>query len=277
VRSPGPPGGCFDVEAGGGFDPWPAAAVHVEWFAAGARQAARRGDVVVAADVLSLSTTLTIAAERDFTSLVYAPAEIALMGGIEAAAAALSARPMSRLRLVAPGGLSLSPASLLGAAPGQRVLFSSLNGAAVIAAAHASPYLVVGSLRNADAAAQAAAAALEAGVAARVTVIACGEHWPSVTGDEAGLRPAIEDWVGAGVISGRLAARGYRLSAEAAAAAAAAAADVRLLRDCVSARELRAAGFASDVELALELDASSAVPVRTEAAGQHELRPRRAG
>ena len=254
-----------DVGAGPGFDPWPQAAVHVEWFPVAARQAGRRGDILVMVDILSLSTTLTIAAERHFTSLVYSPAEIADMGGIQAAAAGLQARPLSKRRLAPSGELSLSPRSLLTADPGQRVLFTSLNGAAVVAAADGCPRTVVASLRNCDAAADVLARSLADGIATRVTIVACGEHWSSVIAAEPGLRPSAEDWVGAGLLAGRIAGRGYRLSAEARAAAAAA--DVGLIGDCVSARELRAAGFADDVELAVQLDVSKAVPVSAGPAG----------
>lgn len=260
-----------DVGAGLDFDPWPEAALHVEWFPVAARQAARRGDIVVIIDVLSLSTTLSMAAERHFTSMVYSPAEIADMGGMDAAAAVLRARPLSKRRTVPPGGLSLSPHSLLGADPGQRVLFTSLNGAAVIAAADGCPRVIIASLRNCDAAADVVARSLADGLATRTTIVACGEHWSSVAAAEPGLRPSVEDWVGAGLLAGRIAARGYRLSAEAKAAAAAA--DVALIADCVSARELRAAGFADDVELAMQLDVSDAVPVTVGGTGgRRELR-----
>lgn len=254
-----------DAGAGPDFDPWPDATIHLEWFPAAARQAARRGDILVMVDVLSLSTTLSIAAERHFTSLVYSPAEIADMGGLEAAAVALEARPLGKRRKVPPGELSLSPRSLLDADPGQRVLFTSLNGAAVVAAADGCPRVIAASLRNCDAAAEVLAQSLADGIGRRVTIVACGEHWSSVAASEPGLRPSLEDWVGAGLLAGRIAARGYRLSAEARAAAVAA--DAGLLADCVSARELRAAGFADDVELALQLDVSKAVPVRAGTAG----------
>lgn len=130
----------------------------------------------------------------------------------------------------------------------------------------------LGKPRNCDAAADVVARSLADGLATRATIVACGEHWSSVAAAEPGLRPSIEDWVGAGLLAGllagRVAARGYRLSAEAKAAAAAA--DVELIADCVSARELQAAGFADDVELAMQLDVSDAVPVS--AGGSRELR-----
>jgi 2-phosphosulfolactate phosphatase len=192
------------------FDPWPEAAVHVEWFPAAARQAGRRGDILVVIDVLSLSTTLAIAAGRHFTSLVYSPAEIADTGGSQAAAAAPGARPLSKRRRVPPGELPLSPRSLLKADPGQRVLFTSLNGAAVVAAAGGCPQTIVASLRNCDAAADVVVRSLAGGLARTVTVVACGEHWSSVVAAEPGFRPSVEDRAGAGLLAGRIADRGYR-------------------------------------------------------------------
>jgi hypothetical protein len=41
------------------------------------------------------------------------------------------------------------------------------------------------------------------------------------------------------------------------------------LADCVSARELRAAGFSDDVDLAFDVDASGRVPVRLETEASH--------
>lgn len=237
--------------------------MHAEWGAAGAALAAARGDIVVVVDVLSFSTTLTIAVSRDFTCLVRSPEEIRQMGGLEAAASVLGARPMSKSRRVRPGELSLSPASLLAAQPGQRALFTSLNGAAVTTAAAASPALVIGCLRNATAVAEKVSRMLADGVARRVTVVACAEQWTTVERGTDGIRPSVEDWVGAGLISARLAERGLGLSAEARLAAGAAlSCSPNVLADCVSARELRARGFGDDVALALEVDVSNRVPAR---------------
>jgi 2-phosphosulfolactate phosphatase len=246
----------------GMFEPWPGCAVHVEWGSTGAQLAAAQGDIVVVVDVLSFSTTLTIAVARGCTCLVYSPAEIDQLGGLEAAAASLCVRPLSKDRRVSAGQLSLSPASLLAAEPGQRVLFTSLNGATVTAAAAGSPALLVGCLRNATATARAVARLLAAGAARRVTVVACAEQWTTVRREADGLRPAVEDWVGAGLISARLGDLGLTLSAEAQAAAAAACHGLEILRECVSARELHARGFAEDVTLALQVDSDDRVPTR---------------
>jgi 2-phosphosulfolactate phosphatase len=248
-----------------GFEPWPDTSVHVEWGRTGAALAAARGDVVVVVDVLSFSTTLSIAVARDFTCLVYSGAEIESLGGPAMAAIRLGARPLSRRRRAAePGEISLSPASLLEAEPGQRVIFTSLNGASVVSAAARAPAILIGSPRNATACAGLAAELMTSVRAGRVTVVACGEHWSSVDPNTDGTRPAAEDWLGAGAVCAGMADLGYSLSAEARLAASSwtrpsALADVA---DCVSARELRAAGFAADVELALEVDADRKVPVR---------------
>ena len=102
-----------------GFEPWPDSSVHVEWGATGAALAADRGDVVVVVDVLSFSTTLSVAVSRDFTCLVYSAAEIESLGGPAMAGIRLGARPLSKRRTFDPGQVSLSPASLLDAEPGQ--------------------------------------------------------------------------------------------------------------------------------------------------------------
>ena len=246
------------------FDPWPDTSVHVEWGRTGASLAAARGDVVIVVDVLSFSTTLSIAATRDFTCLVYSGAEIESLGGPAMAAIRLGARPLSRRRRVEPGQVSLSPASLLEAEPGQRVIFTSLNGAAVVSAAAKAPAIAIGSPRNASACAAVAAELMTGVRAGRITVVACGEQWSSTDAATAGTRPAAEDWLGAGAVCARMADRGYSLSAEARLAASAWSQPSALadLADCISARELRAAGFAADVDLALEVDADRKVPIR---------------
>ncbi|WP_328314839.1 2-phosphosulfolactate phosphatase [Streptomyces sp. NBC_00442] len=250
-----------DVLAPKDFDPWPGHQVHLEWGVAGAALAAERGDAVAVVDVLSFSTTMSIACARTFACLVYSGAEIAGMGGPEAAGALLRARPLSKKRSTAPGAVSLSPASILRAEPGQRVLFTSLNGAAVVSAAAAAPALVVAGPRNAATAARVLAGLLDDGHARRVTVVACGEQWSSVSPGTAGVRPGVEDWLGAGLICRELRALGLLLSTEARIAAGAWASPDDL-RECVSARELVAAGFTEDVDLALAVDADATVPVR---------------
>jgi 2-phosphosulfolactate phosphatase len=254
-----------------GFDPWPATQVHLEWGTTGARLAAERGDAVVVVDVLSFSTSVTIAAGQGVGCLVLPAPRLAELGGPDIAAARFGVRSAASKRTLGPDQLSLSPARLLNLESGPDLLVTSLNGAAVVAAAAAAPQVLVGCVRSATAAARAAAALLAGGVAARVTVVACGEQWSTVDGGqpesgEAGLRPGMEDWVGAGLICSRLARAGLHLSAEARLAAsvdADPASAIEALAQSVSARELSHRGFTSDVELAIEVDADSAVPART--------------
>jgi 2-phosphosulfolactate phosphatase len=141
------------------------------------------------------------------------------------------------------------------AAPGLvRLVLPSPNGSATSRRLASTGVTVVGGcLRNAS--------AVGAWVAARspgsVAVVAAGERWP-----DGSLRPALEDLLGAGAV---LAALGGERTPDAAAAVAAYV-DARgelatRLRDCPSGRELIGRGFAEDVEIAAELDASAVVPV----------------
>jgi 2-phosphosulfolactate phosphatase len=124
--------------------------------------------------------------------------------------------------------------------------------------------LVVACLRNRRSAADFLARALRAEPDAGVTIVACGEHWSSVT-DAQGIRPGLEDWLGAGALAARLAESGASLSPEAKAAASfdSVARDGLgdWLRASVGGRELVAKGFPADVDLAAELDVSEVVPL----------------
>lgn len=246
------------------FDPWPAAGVHVEWGSTAAKLGAERGDDIAIVDVLSFSTTLTLAAEHGIDSYVYSGQELESMGGRDAAARSVGARPAAAKRTAAAGELSLSPASIVGATGIDAVLFSSLNGALAVSTACAAPFLAVGCLRNYRAVARLLARRLAERDGHRVTVVACGEHWSSVSGEE-GLRPCVEDLLGAGAIAAELAALGCTLSPEARSAAAMFAGVGGLPEDIIGARELVAAGFAADVRLAAQLDVTDLVPVRDDA------------
>jgi 2-phosphosulfolactate phosphatase len=91
-----------------------------------------------------------------------------------------------------------------------------------------------------------------------VAVVAAGERWP-----DGSLRPAAEDLWGAGAV---LSALGIHDASPEARQAASAYDSVRddvatALPDCASGRELVAAGFAGDVEIAAAVGASRVVPV----------------
>jgi 2-phosphosulfolactate phosphatase len=92
-------------------------------------------------------------------------------------------------------------------------------------------------------------------------VIAAGEQWP-----DGSLRPAIEDLFGAGLVLAALGDAGVPLTPEAIVAARsvtglAPARLADLVRASTSGLELRVGGYGEDVELAVALDADTAVPV----------------
>src|SRR5205085_3934005 len=110
---------------------------------------------------------------------------------------------------------------------------------------------IAGCLRNSSAV---AARARQFGPS--ITVIAAGERWP-----DGSLRPALEDWLGAGAIIHELTGR----RTPEAAAAEAAFLTVRgnlsaVLHECASGQELVERGFAADVALAAALNSSDTVP-----------------
>ena len=245
------------------FEPWPAdAQVHVEWGPPGARLAGERGDVVVIVDVLAFSTSVILTVSRGGTALSCSAAELDEMGGREQAAAALDAEIVAKDRAATTARFSLSPATLSTIQPGDRLVFTSLNGAACTAAAAKAPVVLIGALTNATAVAKVLAAILDGGVARRCTIVPCGERWTSVSDEPDSLRPSIEDLLGAGAIvsalSGRPQSPEAQLAASAYAAAAPRIADV--LRRSVSGRELIERGFPEDVDLAAAVDSSTAVP-----------------
>lgn len=153
----------------------------------------------------------------------------------------------------AGGQLSLSPASLVRLEPGARVLLPSPNGSRLSLATGGVP-TIAGCLRNATAVARAAASMAGEGV---IAVIAAGERWPDQT-----LRPAVEDWLGAGAIIAALAAE-PDTEAELAATTFRAMGDrlADIIRDSRSGRELTGWGHGADVDMALQLDATATVPV----------------
>jgi 2-phosphosulfolactate phosphatase len=93
-----------------------------------------------------------------------------------------------------------------------------------------------------------------------VAVVPAGERWP-----DGSLRPALEDLLGAGAVLNALDVAPEALSPEATAAQAVFAglskrALADMIRSCGSGQELIAAGFADDVEVAVEADTSGVVP-----------------
>jgi 2-phosphosulfolactate phosphatase len=218
-----------------------------EWGLAGVEAWRERAAAFVIVDVLSFSTAVSVAVERKAVILPFP------FGDPEAAQAEAARRnAIAAAPKRAGSQLSLSPASLRDIAPGTRLLLPSPNGSRLSLATGDVPTFC-GALRNARAVAQAARGIAGDGLMA---IIAGGECWP-----DGSLRPAIEDWLGAGAI---IQALGGTENAEAKLARQAfEAADDglgALIRDSLSGRELIERGFEVDVEIALELNAGDVTP-----------------
>jgi 2-phosphosulfolactate phosphatase len=213
---------------------------------------ARPPDVAVVVDVLSFTTTLTVAVERGVIVHPYPwRAEDAAAYAAERDATLAAGRRAG----LADGSVSLSPQSFLGVSGLDRVVLPSPNGSAIaFALADAGVTVVGAALRNATA----VSGWLREHAAGTVSVVAAGERWP-----DGQLRPAVEDLWGAGAVLTGLGTAGASPEAGAAVAAFRAVED-RLgdeLRSCASGRELLEDGFGADVDLAAAHGVSPVVPV----------------
>src|SRR4051812_25027996 len=174
--------------------------VQLAWGADGARSLAAECDIVAVVDVLSFTTAVSVATSRGAEVRPVSDAD-----PVRLAPGELLAGPRDG------AGVSLSPASLTGLEPGQRLVLPSPNGAA-IAARSADDTTVAVCLRNAPAVARWLRDRGD-----RIGVVAAGEY-----DDDGGWRPSYEDLIGAGAVL--LALGGTRTpQAEAAASAFAAA------------------------------------------------------
>ena len=222
--------------------------VSCEWGPAGIEALRGHVAVLVVVDVLSFSTAVDIAVSR---GAVVHPFQLGDETAAAAAARALGAIH-ARPRRTAGGQFSLSPASLEAIPAGAELLLPSPNGAR-LSLAGGDCTVFAACLRNAGTVARAALTAAGAG---DIAVIPAGERWP-----DGSLRPAIEDWLGAGAV---IAALGIAMSPEARLAALAfgAAGDTcaDLVLNSASGRELADGGFPRDVALATEIGVSRAAP-----------------
>ncbi|HEY9430302.1 MAG TPA: 2-phosphosulfolactate phosphatase [Blastocatellia bacterium] len=164
-----------------GFD------VRCEWGENGVRHLAHGADAVIIVDVLSFSTCVEIATSRGAVVIPYRWKD----ESAAAFAASVNAELAGARR--AGDGYSLSPASLTNISAGTRLALPSPNGSALSLATGTTPTLTA-CLRNCRAVATAAAK-----YGPRVAVIPAGERW-----DDGSLRPAFEDWVGAGAVISHL-------------------------------------------------------------------------
>lgn len=216
-----------------------------EWGEAGIAAWRDRAAVFIIVDVLSFSTAVSVAVERGAHVIPFPYGDAAAAAAEAARQGAVAAVPRS----AGGGQLSLSPVSLRAVAPGTRLLLPSPNGSRLSLTTGEVPTLC-GALRNARAVAAAAAGLAGGG---RIVVIAAGERWPDGT-----LRPAIEDWLGAGAV---LAALDGMPTAEAELARdsyrGAGPRLAELVRTSRSGRELIDAGYPDDVEIALRQNADA--------------------
>lgn len=220
-----------------------------EWGLQGIEAWCAAASVFVIVDVLSFSTAVSVVIERGAAVIPFP------YGDTDAAMVeadrhdAIVAMPRS----AGGGQLSLSPASLRQVEAGSRIVLPSPNGSRLSLAIGDVP-TISGCLRNAQAVADMAAMLGRDGT---IAVIPSGERWKDQT-----LRPAIEDWLGAGAV---IAALNGTANADAASAADAyLSAGTRLpglIRGSRSGRKLTEWGYAEDVDIALELGASRAVPI----------------
>lgn len=223
--------------------------VRLCWGTAGLAALADDADAVALVDVLRFTTALDVATAAGAvvhpTPWPFDRTRIPLPDGAEIADGS------------GPRALSLSPASLSAVRLGEVVVLPSANGSHLSALAAASYATVAGGcLRNATAVARWLDDAAEGG---DIAVVPCGERWP-----DGGLRPAVEDLLGAGAIVSALA--GERSCSPEAAAAKAAFEAARpemaaALADSASGRELRVKGLEDDVAWASQVDVSESVPV----------------
>jgi 2-phosphosulfolactate phosphatase len=220
------------------------AACRCEWGVNGLESLAP-SEVIIVVDVLSFSTCVDVAVSRGAAILPYpgkdeSARQFAALHGAELAGARGKAR------------FSLSPVSFAAVEADVRCVLPSPNGAALaLRAGSRGGVVLAGCLRNAAAVAEAAAS-----LGSTFSVCPAGERWPDDS-----LRPAVEDWLGAGAILRLLPGPKSPEARAAIAAFEAARGKLReVIRACSSGRELIEGGYGSDVELAADWDISSTVP-----------------
>lgn len=236
-------------------------AIRFDWGLPGSVAIAQGAAAVVVVDVLSFTTTLSVAVDegvevfpfrfRDASAAAFAATRGAVLaiGRKEAGTSGVSLSPLSVQDAARTGALAVS----------RKLVLPSPNGSTISRALAESGSVVVGAcLRNA----KAVASWITAGaVRGPVAVVAAGERWP---GDL--LRPAVEDLWGAGAVVNALLTAGVGPASPEAAAAAAAYRDLgrslgKSLIACASGQELISDGFGSEIALAAQENVSTKVPV----------------
>lgn len=231
--------------------------IRVEWGQAGARALGPHSAALVIVDVLSFTTTVSVAVDAGTAVLPYPWRDD---GAEEFAARHDAALAVGRRAISPQRPWSLSPTALRSAPAPHRLVLPSPNGSAIAAAVSGVP-VVAACLRNSTAVAAWLSRQGWGTADQPIAIIPAGEHWPG----RDTVRPAIEDWIGAGAVVSVLARTGAGpLSAEAVAARTLyeGITDVPgLISECASARQLVDMGFGNDVAVATEMDATTTVPV----------------
>lgn len=259
--------------------------IRFDWGPEGADAVGAGATLVAVVDVLTFTTTLTVAVERGIRVLPHRWRDESAVTAARQHGAALAVGRSE----AGPGEVSLSPETVQRARGIERLVLPSPNGSTVAARLAAGGSTVVGvSLRNAVAAAGWVRSRAGDGA---IAVVAAGERW-----NDGPLRPAVEDLWGAGAFiaaligepdpwaAGRAAgdeqlspgAAGVAGSSPAAIAQAGLSPEARAalaawqdiaprlpgaLADCASGRELIGNGYPGDVAVAGERTDSAAVPV----------------
>ncbi|MBT2448879.1 2-phosphosulfolactate phosphatase [Streptomyces sp. ISL-43] len=232
-----------------------------DWGPVGAQRLATDVACLVVVDVLSFTTSVTVAVEGGARVFPHPWRDESAARFADEVGARLA---VGRRAATSAAPWSLSPAALRDAPFVPRLVLPSPNGSSIAAAAGGST-VVAACLRNATAVADWLARHGYGTLDRPVAVIASGERWP-----DGGLRPALEDLLGAGAVLAALRKRRRGpLSPEASAAADCfeATPDVAAaVTGSASGRELTEGGFARDVAIATEPDSCDIVPVLTDGA-----------
>ncbi len=213
--------------------------IRCEWGEQGASEIAARVDCCVIVDTLSFSSCVDIAASRGCLLFPRKPDD-----DPDAYAASIGAECAQKR---GAGRYSLSPVTLADIPPGTRLVLPSPNGSALTGKARARR-IFAGCLRNACAIAEA--------IEGTAVIVAAGERWPDGT-----LRPAIEDWIGAGAIISHCTGTKSPEAQLAEAAFLAVAEQLEtVVRTSASGNELVTRGYAHDIAPCAALNVSSCVP-----------------
>jgi 2-phosphosulfolactate phosphatase len=218
--------------------------IRMEWGKDGVAQLSPVSDITVIIDVLSFTTCVDIAVGNGAViyPFEFKDARAAGFARVKSAILASSRRSTK--------SYSLSPHSLINLPADHKLVLPSPNGSSLSLRAKSS-HVVAGCLRNARSVAEYCTGFDS------VALIPAGEGWP-----DGGLRPCLEDLLGAGAICSYLEGR-KSPEAQAAEKLFASMRDSLIdhIEHCTSGHELSQKGFAKDVRAAAELNCSLAVPV----------------